>query len=250
VTTDLPTFDGVDADRLAAVCGVPEVVLFRRVGSTLDVAHDRAARGAGGGVLVLADEQTSGRGRQGRHWVSESGAGIWLTLVERPADASAVHVLSLRLGLHAAGVLDEFAPSPIGLKWPNDLYVAGRKLAGILVEARWREGKLDWLAIGFGLNVRAPRGMPDAGALRAGSRRLDVLARLVPALRTAASEVGDLRPEERAAYAARDIALGRRCREPVAGTIAGIDAAGALLIQSGEETRAVRAGSLVLEEGV
>ncbi len=244
------TYDGLSPAQLAAACGVPRAVLFDRVGSTLDVAHAQAADGAPAGTLVLADEQTAGRGRQGRRWVSEPGSGIWLSLVERPADASAVQVLSLRLGLHAARVLDGFGEAPVGLKWPNDLYLLGRKLAGILVEARWREGTLDWIAIGFGINVQAPRGMPDAAALRPGTHRCDVLARLVPALRGAAAERGALRPEERAAYAARDIVRGRACRAPVAGTVAGLDATGALLVRTPGGVQAVRAGSLVLEEEV
>ncbi len=243
-------YDGEYAEQLAAACGVADVVLLERVGSTLDVAHQRAAAGAPAGTLVLADEQTAGRGRQGRRWISEPGGGIWLTLIERPRDPSAVQVLSLRLGLQAARVLDEFAPETIGLKWPNDLYAGGRKLAGILVEARWREGILDWIAIGFGINVQAPVGMPTAAALRSGTRRRDVLAGLVPALRTAAGKGGELRSDECQAYASRDVARGRRCREPVAGTVAGIDASGALLVQTVDGLQAVRAGSLVLEEEV
>jgi BirA family biotin operon repressor/biotin-[acetyl-CoA-carboxylase] ligase len=247
VSAAAPRYDGRAADELAAMLGVPGVVLFDRVGSTLDVAHERAAAGAPAGTLVLADEQTAGRGRHGRSWVSEPGAGIWLTLVERPSDAAAVAVLSLRLGLHAARALERLAPGPVGLKWPNDLYVSGRKLAGILVEARWRQGALDWIAVGFGINVQAPRAMP-AGALRPGVRRLEALQALVPALRAAAAAVGTLAPAELAAYAARDIARGRGCREPVAGTVAGIDATGALLVETDVGMQAARAGSLVLVE--
>lgn len=248
MTGPAPRYDGLDAAALAASCGVPGIVLLDRVPSTLDVAHERAARGAAAGTLVLADEQTAGRGRQGRSWQSEPGAGIWLTLIERPRDPAAVRVLSLRLGLHAAPALDAFAASPVGLKWPNDLYVDGGKLAGILVEARWREGAPDWIAVGFGINVRAPRNMPGAAALRPGTRRPDVLARLVPALRAAAARVGELGPDERAAYAARDIATGRKCREPAAGTVVGIDAGGALLVRGAGGMQTLHAGSLVLEE--
>ena len=243
-------YDGVAADALAGALGVPALELFDTVGSTLDVAHARAAEGADAGTLVLADEQTAGRGRQGRPWVSQRGSGIWLTLIERPRDPRAVDVLSLRLGLHAAAALAPFAGSPIGLKWPNDLYVDGRKLAGILVEARWREQRLDWIAVGFGINVRTPDAMPEAAALRAGVSRVAVLQRLVPALRAAAAESGGLRAEELAAYAARDVARGRRCVEPARGTVTGIDASGAVVIDTGAGAHAARAGSLVLLEEV
>lgn len=247
VTAAVP-YDGSDAEEIARRVGAPSVALFPRVGSTLDVAHERAAAGAPAGTLVLADEQTAGRGRQGRSWVSEPGSGIWLTLVERPADPAAVAVLSLRVGLHAAAALDAFSPAPVGLKWPNDLYVQGRKLAGILIEARWREAALDWIAIGFGINVQAPRGIDGVAALRSGTRRLDVLARLVPALRTAAAAVGSLTADELGAFARRDVARGRRCREPLVGAVSGIDASGALLVAMAHGVEAVRAGSLVLEE--
>jgi len=243
-------YDGRTAAELAALLGVRTVALFDEVGSTLDIAHARAAAGAAAGTLVLANAQTAGRGRQGRSWVSEPGAGIWLTLVERPTDPSAVDVLSLRLGLHAARALDAVAPAAIGLKWPNDLYVQGRKLAGTLVEARWREGAIDWIAIGFGINVRAPRAMPDAAALEAGTSRLEALARLVPALCAAAQETGPLRADELAAFAERDIARGRPCTAPVQGVVAGIDASGALVVHTDTGPRAVRAGSLVLQEDV
>ena len=216
---------------------------LRANGSTLDVAHAEAAVGAPAGTLVLADEQTAGRGRQGRNWVSEPGIGIWLTLIERPADSAAVQVLSLRLGLHAARVLDGFATAQIGLKWPNDLFVQGRKLAGILVEARWREGLLDWIAIGFGINVQRPRGLPGVAALRHGTRRVDVLACLVPALRGAASEGGELRRGgARSVRRARHRARAPVPANPSPGMVAGLDASGALLVQTPTGTQAVRVG--------
>ncbi|HET7631247.1 MAG TPA: biotin--[acetyl-CoA-carboxylase] ligase [Gemmatimonadaceae bacterium] len=240
-------YDGCTAAELAAALDVPDVRLFARVGSTLDVAHECAAAGAPAGTVVLADEQSAGRGRQGRSWVSDPGAGIWLSVVERPADAGAVGVLSLRLGLHAAAALDAFAPAPVKLKWPNDLYVDGRKLAGILVEARWREGLVDWLAVGFGINVQAPRGVPGAG-LKPGTQRLDVLKQLVPSLRRAAAQTGLLAASEASAFAVRDYARGRRCREPVAGVVAGVNASGALLVDAADGRHAASAGSLVLVE--
>jgi len=92
---------------------------------------------------VIANEQTAGRGRGGKSWQSSPGAGLWLTLIERPADTSGLGVLSLRVGLAAAEALDRFAPEPIRLKWPNDLYIDRSKLAGILVEARWREQSVE-----------------------------------------------------------------------------------------------------------
>jgi BirA family biotin operon repressor/biotin-[acetyl-CoA-carboxylase] ligase len=211
-----------------------------------------AEKGAEAGTLIVANTQTAGRGRMGRTWRSEAGAGLWLTLIERPSDPSALDVLSLRVGLALAPALDPFADAPIQLKWPNDLYVSGRKLAGILIEARWREGRPEWVAIGVGINLRPPASESRAIGLRSGVSRDDVLAAIAPRMRAAAACVGQLTAAELDMFAARDLAVGRRCIEPVAGIVRGIDVSGALLVAvgsaGGAAVTAVRAGSLVLEE--
>jgi BirA family transcriptional regulator, biotin operon repressor / biotin---[acetyl-CoA-carboxylase] ligase len=222
------------------------------VGSTLDVAHDLAAKSAVAGTLVVADAQTAGRGRQGRSWRSESGAGVWLTLIERPTDSEAIEVLSLRVGLALAPVLDRLAESPIRLKWPNDLYVGSRKLAGILIEARWRERRPDWVAIGVGINLRPPATEGRAVGLREGTTRDAVLDAVIPAIRGAARRQGPLTGAELTAFADRDLAAGHRCVEPTAGVVQGLDPTGALLVdvssRGSKQIIVVRAGSLVLEE--
>jgi len=240
-------YDGISASDLARRLGVPRVDLFDSVGSTLDVAHE-IAPGAPSGTLVLADRQTAGRGRQGRRWESPPGAGVWLTLIERPSDARALDVLSLRCGLLAARALDSLAGSAIQLKWPNDLYVHGRKLAGILVEARWRGAAPDWVAIGFGLNVLTPD-LETAIGLAAGTRRVDALARLVSALREAARSTGHLGAEELARFHERDFAFSRRVTAPAVGVAAGISGAGELLItqRDGIVSRH-RSGSLTFDD--
>src|SRR5262249_45241127 len=160
--------DGHTGDQLAHRLGLPKVVAFDETTSTLDVAHVLGAEGALAGTLILADAQTAGRGRLGRSWTSERGAGIWLTMIERPSDVVAIEVLPLRIGLALANALDAFAVETVSLKWPNDVYVAGRKLAGILVEARWREAALEWIAIGIGINVRPPASEARAIGVRGG----------------------------------------------------------------------------------
>jgi BirA family biotin operon repressor/biotin-[acetyl-CoA-carboxylase] ligase len=227
---------------------LPRVAWFDEVGSTLDVAHDLAEQGAAAGTLVLADAQTAGRGRLGRSWRSDAGAGIWLTIVERPSDAAALDVLPLRIGVALAAALDEFSDAPVGVKWPNDLYVGAKKLAGVLVEARWRNARPAWIAIGAGINLQAPAGEPRATALRAGCARDLVLERVIPAIRSAVARAGLLDAHELQALRARDVAVGRRCTEPVAGHVRGIDSTGALLIDADGSTVAVRTGSLVFKE--
>jgi len=243
-------YDGCSSEDLAARLGLPRVALFEEVGSTLDVAHALAADGAPAGTLIVADAQTSGRGRMGRSWRSDAGAGIWVTLVERPRDAASLDVLSLRIGLALAPVLDAFSAAPVRLKWPNDLYVGPGKLGGVLVEARWRDAAPEWTAIGVGVNVRAPAGDLPAAGLAAGVSRVEVLSRMVAAMRAAAARVGALEQGELDAFAVRDAVAGRRCREPVAGVVRGIDSSGALVVDIGPELAIIRAGSLVLEEAL
>src|SRR5258708_1898768 len=177
------TYDGEPAELLAARWQVPAVHAFGAVGSTLDAAH-ALAPAAPSGTVILADEQTAGRGRQGRRWTSGAGAGVWLTLIERPVDARALDVLALRCGLYAAEALDELADAKIQVKWPNDLYVGDRKLAGVLIETRWRGTAPDWVAVGFGLNVIAPD-LATATGLVAGTTRLAALDPLLPPPRPA-----------------------------------------------------------------
>jgi BirA family biotin operon repressor/biotin-[acetyl-CoA-carboxylase] ligase len=227
---------------------VPRVELLESATSTLDVAHRIAGDGAPAGTLVIANEQTAGRGRGGKSWQSPAGAGIWLTLIERPVDTSGLDVLSLRVGLAAAQALDRFAAEPIRLKWPNDLYIDRGKLAGILVEARWREQSVEWVAIGLGVNVLAPDNLPTAAGLEPGTERLDVLGDLVPLLRAGAQATGPLRADEREEFNARDLARGKACIEPAIGRVAGISPTGELLVALADSVVPFRSGSLVLRE--
>lgn len=228
---------------------MPALLAYDSISSTLDVAHAVASNGAPAGTLIIADSQSAGRGRQGRSWQSESGAGVWLTLVERPLDASALDVLSLRVGIELAPELDRLAGARVSLKWPNDLYIGAKKLAGVLIEARWRESVPEWVAIGVGINVRAPAPEPRAVGLSPSVSRIDVLRAAVPALRRAAARTGALSDAELAVFASRDFAAGRECMEPVSGRVKGINQSGELLVDVASNVVAVRAGSLVLKEG-
>jgi BirA family biotin operon repressor/biotin-[acetyl-CoA-carboxylase] ligase len=241
----------MNAAELATRLQLPRVELFESVGSTLDVAHDLASKGAPAGTLIVADEQTAGRGRMGRSWRSDRGAGVWLTLIERPRNGLGLEVLSLRVGILVAPAIDRFTESSVTLKWPNDLIVDARKLGGILIEARWREGVPDWVAIGVGINLSPVTTVPPVAGLRVGTKRDDVLAAAVPAIREAAARQGLLTALELEAFGARDVARGRSCIEPKPGVVRGIAADGSLRIDvtSSGATReiAVRAGSLVFQ---
>jgi len=236
----------LDTPEFAKALGLAALIHRTRVHSTMDDAHALALKGAPAGTLVVADQQTGGRGRGGKQWTSGAASGLWMTLLERPADVQAVEVLALRLGLTLADALDAFTDAPVRLKWPNDLYVGTGKLAGILVEARWRESLVDWVAIGVGLNFRAPDDIPDAASVRQDVSRDAVLRAVIPAMRRAAQASGPLTESELSAWDARDLVKGRRLAAPRAGVAAGITAMGTLLIVDQEGVQYhVRSGSLI-----
>lgn len=242
-------FDGLGADALAARLGLPACLLHDRVASTMDLAHAAAGRGAEAGTLVLAQAQDAGRGRGGKRWHSPSGGGLWMTLIERPATSSGIEVLSLRIGLRLADALDPLAGDRVRLKWPNDLFTGGGKLAGILVEARWRDQRVEWVAIGLGVNVAAPTAVEGAAGLAPGVTRLQALDQIVPALRSAAAAVdGRLTPSEMARFAMRDLGIGRSITQPAVGVVAGVGASGELMVDTARGPVACRTGSLVFAE--
>ncbi|MCC6319144.1 MAG: biotin--[acetyl-CoA-carboxylase] ligase [Gemmatimonadaceae bacterium] len=240
-------YDGETADGLARRCGVPRVVLLEAVPSTMDIAHAEGEAGAPPGTLVLTDRQTEGRGRGGKSWQSAAGGSLTMTLIERPIDDAAIAVLSLRLGLAVAPALEQWTDGPVRLKWPNDVFVGDGKLGGILVEARWRNQRPEWVAIGLGINVVRPTLAGSAG-LAPGVSRLEILPALVTAVREAVARTGGLAPDEVAAFARRDRARGRRIVEPARGIAHGVSAGGALLVETVDGLVSCATGSLVFME--
>ena len=243
------SFDGAADDQLRRDLEIPELHLFQSVGSTLDVAHRLGDAGAPHGTVVIADRQTRGRGRGGKSWASPPGAGLWLTVLARPGAAIVPQVMTIRLGLAAARALEPLASGRIALKWPNDLFLGDRKLAGILVEARWRGARAEWLAVGIGVNVTAPGHAELGGALGPHVHRLDVLRSLMPPLRAAIDRLEpDLDDSERAEFEARDRCRGRTCVAPRAGIVRGLNPGGELLVETSDGMVAMGSGSLVLAE--
>jgi len=239
------------AADLAKRWGVPQCGLFRQLGSTLDAIHDLAAQDAPTGTVVIAEEQTAGRGRDGRTWHSPPG-GVWLGMLLRPARAD-LGVMSVRVGLAVADAVDALLGRvETRLKWPNDVLLGEGKVAGILCEGRWHGDTLNWLAVGVGVNVRNVIPAPVArravalGEWLPGVRRLDLLDRLVPALAGLATGEPALSERECAAFAARDWLQGRQLRSPAAGRARGLRPDGALLVDLGAATIAVRDGHVEL----
>jgi BirA family biotin operon repressor/biotin-[acetyl-CoA-carboxylase] ligase len=144
-------------ERLRELLGpswVRELVLVDRVGSTNDLARELAAAGAPHGTVVLAESQSAGRGRHGRHWHSPPGLGLYVSVLLRragpPADTTRWTLAAALALCEAARAL---ARCPIAIDWPNDLVWQGRKLGGVLGEASGGIGATELLVLGAGLNV-------------------------------------------------------------------------------------------------
>ena len=237
--------DGMDGHEVANVAEAPQAWVYSSVGSTMDEAHRLAGEGAASGAIVIADVQRAGRGRLGRRWSSAAGQGVWMTTIHRGVDVQALDCLAIRVGLGVARALDPFAAAPVSIKWPNDLFVAAGKLGGILVEARWRDQSLEWVAVGVGINLEVPVDHPRAGALIRGTTRRDVLAAIAPAIRVACAAQGDLAPDEMHAFSEREFVRDAEIVEPVVGRVRGINTSGALLVDTRDGPAAYRRGSLV-----
>lgn len=132
---------------------------FPEIGSTNTEATDWAQRGAPGGALVVTDHQTAGRGRHGRSWFSEPGVALQFSLVVRPRKPlNVMGLLTTAVGVACAEGIEIAARISPRLKWPNDVTVDGRKLAGILVESHVTGPTLEFAVIGVGVNVERPAG--------------------------------------------------------------------------------------------
>lgn len=140
----------------------PDVHWYDSVSSTNDLALRAAERGAAEWTVIAAEHQTSGRGRLGRTWVSPAGSGLYVSVVLRPSDAVAP-LVTIAAGVALAEGIRVATGLTAGVKWPNDLLVAGRKLAGILAE-RGVGPQGSHVVLGFGINVMPAAYPPDIAA--------------------------------------------------------------------------------------
>lgn len=130
------------------------IAYFSAVDSTNNKAKRMAEEGAPHGTLVIADEQTGGRGRRGRSWNTIPGAAIAMTLVIRPElPPERASMVTLLMGMAVASGCRELLGLPVGIKWPNDAVLDGKKICGILTEMSMEMDAINYLVIGTGINV-------------------------------------------------------------------------------------------------
>jgi BirA family transcriptional regulator, biotin operon repressor / biotin---[acetyl-CoA-carboxylase] ligase len=229
-----------ELERAGATLGRP-LAIVSETASTNDDARAAAAAGAAHGATFVADCQTRGRGRGGHVWHSPPGENLYLSVVARTrVDAAHVSQMSLVVGLAVARAVERLAGVASRIKWPNDVEVNEKKIAGVLVEAQIRGGAVDALVIGIGLNVRG-RAFPEHLAARATSLAIEggEVAR-APALAVVLAELGAALADFEAnglagalgEIRARDALRGARLRAgDTEARGAGIDERGRLLVR-------------------
>jgi BirA family transcriptional regulator, biotin operon repressor / biotin---[acetyl-CoA-carboxylase] ligase len=145
-------------------------IVFQKTASTNDACWEHAADPAAHGLVVLADEQSEGRGRRGSAWVARPGQSILMSILLRQLPSGNLDALTLLLGLATAQAIEHTAASDTAIKWPNDVLVQDRKVAGVLVEARPAGGDQYHVVLGIGLNVtQSTADFPDMLRQRATS---------------------------------------------------------------------------------
>jgi BirA family biotin operon repressor/biotin-[acetyl-CoA-carboxylase] ligase len=142
------------------------ILYYATVGSTNDVVRALAVTGAPEGIVVVADAQTAGRGRKGRHWLAPAGTCLLFSLLLRPPLLPQhCQRLTMACSLALAEAVEAHTRLPVGLKWPNDLLIRGRKVGGILMELGIEGGQLQYAIVGIGLNVNPDFATPEMASL-------------------------------------------------------------------------------------
>jgi BirA family biotin operon repressor/biotin-[acetyl-CoA-carboxylase] ligase len=254
------------AEEIVGRCRPPEntlvptwdPLLLAETSSTNDVAREHARKGARTGFVVAASRQNNGRGRLGRRWESTAGRGLYVSIVLRPelemTEAGRLTILS---SLALSDAVETIAGVRPQIKWPNDLVLNGRKLAGVLIETEQKAGRLLFAVIGIGLNVRheaedfSPEVRELATSLYLATgrlyRRVDLLVALLHGLERRLSQPFH---EAREAWASSSLTLGQRVALMTArgrkyGQAMGLDESGALLVRGDSgQVEAITAGDM------
>ena len=239
--------------------------VYQEIASTNDRAMAAGRAGAPEGLAVLADRQTAGRGRRGRAWASPSGRGLYTSILLRPrVDPTSVPLITLAAGLAVADGIREVSSLSPQLKWPNDVWLNGRKVAGILTELAMAGPSVSHVVVGIGINVNQrredfPEELREATSVSLESGRSIVRAALAAVLYNGLDRWYDLFCKGRTESILeegrrRSATLGKPVRvlggtEEWQGLAMDLDADGALLVQDEAGTRRrVMAGDVSIRE--
>jgi len=252
---ELETALALAGDRLGIFAR--RILWYSEVGSTNDVAAALADRGEPEGAVVIADAQSAGRGRHGRAWASPPHAGLYISVLVRPPSYVA-GLLTIAAGVAIVEGIQAATGLQARLKWPNDVYMDGRKLAGMLAEAGTSTGGAQYVVLGCGVNL-LPAAYPPDVAARATSveselgRPVDrglVLAECLAALHARYRDlVSNASASVIARWRERAATFGRRVEWDAAGVTRqgiaeDIDETGALLVREGGERARVISGEV------
>lgn len=242
-----------------------EVLCYRTIGSTNNLAFRLAESGAPEGTLIVADEQTKGRGRMGRNWYSPPKLGLWMSLILRPdIPPSKAPSLSICAGLALAQAIGEITGLDAKTKWPNDCLLNGRKVGGVLLELSAELDRINFMIAGIGVNVNHQfNDFPKNLSAIATSLRIE-LGKEVPRIKLLTSflerfesiyldfKKNGLSPQ-RSLIKKSSFHLGAKVtvksgKERIEGIAEDIDDNGSLIIRVGKEKRVVTTGEVTLAD--
>jgi BirA family biotin operon repressor/biotin-[acetyl-CoA-carboxylase] ligase len=233
-------------NKLLSKLPIGKIRYFDSIGSTNDEALAWAANDAKDLSLVIADEQTAGRGRLDRKWFTPSGTALAFSLILRPSPAERPH-LSRMVGLAALSVTDSLLARGLSpeIKWPNDILLNGRKVAGILIESVWSGEEIDCIVIGMGVNI-LKSAVPDTGMLSFPATSLeealgypvertevlhDILAALIVLRPQLSTDEFMVKWEELLAYRGRQVQVEMGGADLLTGSVSGLGTDGSLQLR-------------------
>jgi len=235
-----------ELEKLLSNLALKEVRYFDAIGSTNDEALARAKNGAGDLSLIVADEQTQGRGRLDRPWFTPPKTALAFSLILQPTHVEK-SFLSRIVGLAALALIDALQTLNLDpqIKWPNDVLLNGRKVAGILIEATWLDDEVSSLVIGMGVNI-AKTAVPATDILGFPATSLENNLGYVPdrkvLLHAILANIIALRPhigtdsfisswEKKLAYFGRQVRVEMGGGKSVSGKVIGLESDGSLRLQ-------------------
>lgn len=187
----------LNAENVFAALASRPVRFYERVDSTNDIALDWLRQGAPSGAVVIADEQVKGRGRLGREWYTPPGTALIVSIILRPG-LQQIQQLTMLGALAVCEMLEHVGAEDVGIKWPNDVQLNGRKVSGVLPEVIWKGNDVEGAVLGMGINVRidfagtelADKAISIESALGKQTSRLDLLVYLLGRLDAWLPELG------------------------------------------------------------